>query len=167
MEDVTDFMRMRRTATEQKRLTEELRTRAERMEMEMFQRAQDVQEANHRIEATNLELVALNKELEAFSYSVSHDLRAPLRSIDGFSQVLMEDHAAQLPPEAQGYLHRVRAATQRMSVLIDDLLNLSRVSQGAHAHRKGAAQRTGRCHRGRTAAKQSLHGSWTSGSSPD
>ena len=116
-------------ATEQKRLTEELRTQAERMEMEMFQRAQEVQEANRRIEATNLELVALNKELEAFSYSVSHDLRAPLRSIDGFSQVLMEDHAGHLPPEAQGYLHRVRAATQRMSVLIDDLLNLSRVSR--------------------------------------
>jgi signal transduction histidine kinase len=70
-----------------------------------------------------------NTELEAFSYSVSHDLRAPLRSIDGFSQALLEDYAERLPPKAQDYLRRVRSAAQRMANLIDDLLDLSRVER--------------------------------------
>ncbi len=72
---------------------------------------------------------ATSRELEAFSYSVSHDLRAPLRSIDGFSQAVLEDAGDKLDPEARGHLDRVRAAAQRMASLIDDLLNLSRVSR--------------------------------------
>ncbi|WP_211467111.1 ATP-binding protein [Collimonas silvisoli] len=70
-----------------------------------------------------------NQELEAFSYSISHDLRAPLRAIDGFSQALLEDHAEQLDAEGQHYLQRVRAAAKRMGELIDDLLELSRVER--------------------------------------
>ena len=77
----------------------------------------------------NTELAAANKELEAFAYSVSHDLRAPLRSIDGFSQALLEDYADKLDEQGEGYLQRVRAASQRMGHLIDDLLNLSRVTR--------------------------------------
>jgi two-component system NtrC family sensor kinase len=75
------------------------------------------------------ELKYKNKELEAFSYSVSHDLRAPLRSIDGFSQALIEDYASALDETAQNYLNRIRAAAQRMAVLIDDMLLLSRISR--------------------------------------
>jgi PAS domain S-box-containing protein len=74
-------------------------------------------------------LDAANRELEAFSYSVSHDLRAPLRSIDGFSQALIEDYADRIDQAGRSYLQRVRAATQRMGMLIDDLLNLSRVTR--------------------------------------
>jgi PAS domain S-box-containing protein len=75
------------------------------------------------------QLEAVNKELEAFSYSVSHDLRAPLRSIDGFSLALLEDYAGKLDDEADQYLRRIRAAAQRMAQLIDDLLKLARVTR--------------------------------------
>jgi light-regulated signal transduction histidine kinase (bacteriophytochrome) len=75
------------------------------------------------------ELTAVNRELEAFSYSVSHDLRAPLRAIDGFSQALVEDFGAQLDSDGREYLRRVRAAAQRMGLLIDDLLSLSRLTR--------------------------------------
>lgn len=75
------------------------------------------------------QLLAVNKELEAFSYSVSHDLRAPLRSLDGFSQALLEDYAKILDETGKDYLNRVRAASQRMGQLIDDMLNLARVTR--------------------------------------
>ncbi|MBK8257428.1 MAG: hypothetical protein IPK82_32765 [Polyangiaceae bacterium] len=73
--------------------------------------------------------VAANRELEAFSYSVAHDLRTPLRGIDGFSQALLEDYGDKLDAEGQEHLRRVRAAAQRMAQLIDDLLSLSRVTR--------------------------------------
>jgi PAS domain S-box-containing protein len=75
------------------------------------------------------ELAAANKELETFSYSVSHDLRAPLRSIDGFSQALLEDYGKTLDENGKEYLQRVRKATQRMAQLIDDMLRLSRLTR--------------------------------------
>jgi signal transduction histidine kinase len=76
-----------------------------------------------------VELETINKEIESFSYSVSHDLRAPLRAIDGFSQALIEDFADKLDDRGQDYLRRVRHGAQRMALLIDDMLNLSRVTR--------------------------------------
>lgn len=82
-----------------------------------------------RVAERTAQLEAVNRELEAFSYSVSHDLRAPLRSIDGFSQALIEDHGEHLDAVAHDHLNRVRRAAQRMGMLIDDLLRLARVSR--------------------------------------
>jgi len=82
-----------------------------------------------RVLERTAELAATNRELEAFSYSVSHDLRAPLRSISGFSQALLEDYSDRLDDDAQDMLKRVNTAGQRMAQLIDDLLNLSRVTR--------------------------------------
>jgi light-regulated signal transduction histidine kinase (bacteriophytochrome) len=92
------------------------------METEVFLRAQEVQEVNRQLRIANA-------ELDAFSYSVSHDLRAPLRSIDGFSQILLEDYLDKLDAEGQQYLRKVRESSQQMAQLIDDLLNLSRVTR--------------------------------------
>jgi light-regulated signal transduction histidine kinase (bacteriophytochrome) len=86
-------------------------------------------QAEHDLLERQVNLDAANRELEAFSYSVSHDLRAPLRSIDGFSLALLEEYNDRLDAAGRDYLHRVRAATQRMGALIDDLLNLSRVTR--------------------------------------
>ena len=82
-----------------------------------------------QIERSNQELAALNQEIEAFSYSVSHDLRGPLRSMDGFSLALIEDYGDKLDDEAKDSLQRIRAASQRMGRLIDELLGLSRVTR--------------------------------------
>jgi len=87
------------------------------------------QDLEKRVDQRTAQLETANRELEAFAYSVSHDLRAPLRGIDGFSQLLLEQHNDQLDDKAKGYLGRVRGGAQRMAQLIDDLLNLSRVSR--------------------------------------
>lgn len=86
-------------------------------------------ELEHRVAVRTAQLETSNKELEAFSYSVSHDLRAPLRGIDGWSQALLEDYGSQLDEQGQLYLTRVRSETQRMGRLIDDLLQLSRLTR--------------------------------------
>jgi PAS domain S-box-containing protein len=94
---------------------------------------QEIQELNigleQRVVERTTELEAANKELEAFSYSVSHDLRAPLRAVDGFSQAVLEDYGAQLPEEGRRDLQTIREGAQRMGVLIDDLLRFSRLSR--------------------------------------
>lgn len=108
----------------------EIREQLLRREMEALE-ARAVRELAETRATLVKELERKNKELEAFSYSVSHDLRAPLRSIDGFSQALLEDHADVLDAVGKNYLGRVRAAAQRMGELIDDLLQLSQVGRAA------------------------------------
>jgi signal transduction histidine kinase len=88
-----------------------------------------IEEEHERLMQSHIALAAANEELEAFSYSVAHDLRAPLRAIQGFSQALLEDHAAHIDAKGQEYLGRVSNAALRMSGLIDDLLTLSRISR--------------------------------------
>ncbi len=86
-------------------------------------------ELEQRVQDRTAELESANQELEAFSYSVAHDLRGPLRGMDGFSQALIEDYAGKLDATARDYLQRIRAGAQRMGMLIDDLLELARVSR--------------------------------------
>jgi PAS domain S-box-containing protein len=91
--------------------------------------AREIRDLNQRLERHVGQLTTLNAELESFSYSVSHDLRGPLRSIDGFSALLLEDYGERLDEEGRGYLQRVRAATARMGDLIEGLLRLSRITR--------------------------------------
>ena len=105
-------------------VTAAIRNVTDRREIE-----REIQDLNMVLQRRATELEVANRELESFSYSVSHDLRAPLRTIDGFSQALLEDYRDQLPGDAQNFLERVRNAAQRMAKLIDDLLELSRISR--------------------------------------
>ena len=112
----------RRTVLKSNRdVTEERRAREEVRKL--------TQELEQRVKDRTAQLEASNQELEAFAYSVSHDLRAPLRGIDGWSLALVEDYGPSLDQTAHQYLDRVRAETQRMGHLIDDLLKLSRLTR--------------------------------------
>jgi signal transduction histidine kinase len=119
VEDVTEFVNLKRQNLEDAKHAE---SRLNQMEIEIYQQSQRVDEANRELRDANI-------ELEAFSYSVSHDLRAPLRAVDGFSHVLAERYQEVLDEKGRHYLGLIREAGQRMTRLIDDLLKLSRVTR--------------------------------------
>lgn len=123
-------------AITQARLHESVKCHAQELELRILERTRELVDAHAKLQGTNAELMKLtaelkaaNKELEAFSYSVSHDLRAPLRAIDGFSRIVLEDYASQLPEDGRTYLQDVRANTLQMGRLVDDLLTFSRLSR--------------------------------------
>ena len=112
--------------------TRELDRRAsesERLNRAMVNLMEDLQEANLNLTRITAQLESSNEELKSFAYSVSHDLRAQLRAIDGFSQALVEDYNDKLDEAGRDYLSRVRSGAEKMAALIDDLLVLSRASR--------------------------------------
>ena len=131
---VDAFNEMLDEIRDQTRALESSNRRLEQESAERKRAREEVLKLNRELEVKVLErtrqLRASNQELESFCYSVSHDLRAPLRSISGFSQALVEDVGDDIPEESRRYLDRIIASTLRMGQLIEDLLNLSRVSRG-------------------------------------
>jgi len=116
-------------AEELEKNLKELQTEIRRRECAEEKVFKLIEELEQRVKERTAELEAANKELESFAYSVSHDLRAPLRSLDGFSQALLEDYLESLDEQGRDYLRRIRAASQRMGLLIDDILKLSRINR--------------------------------------
>lgn len=118
-EDVTDFVMMKAIQNEKEQESSEA---IRRMEMEIFSKAQTIQKFNKELES-------VNSELESFSYSVSHDLRSPLRAINGYAKMIEEDFADKLDSEGKRMLNVIKDNARNMGLLIDDLLDFSKLGR--------------------------------------
>jgi signal transduction histidine kinase len=127
--DVTDLARISEEGQELRGRTAELEREVVRRNLELDAANHQLREANGKLSELDSAMTASNRELDAFSYSVAHDLRGPLRSVEGFSQMLAQDYGDRLDAEGRRRLEIVRASAQRMSQLIDDLLRLTQMSR--------------------------------------
>ena len=145
--DITERKKVEEKAQAGQAELQRLLLEAERSRQVLLSLLEDQKEAEEQIHQLNRKLeqrvrertallTAANQELEAFSYSVSHDLRAPLRALHGFSAALQEDYATQLDEQGRHYLFRIQEAAQRMGQLINDLLNLSKVTRAEFSRRE-------------------------------
>jgi signal transduction histidine kinase/CheY-like chemotaxis protein len=137
VEDVTEFVRLKQQGTEQQKLTEDLRTQAGQMESEIYQRAAQVQKANQRLQAKNVELLHAKEEAERgskfkdqFLSTMSHELRTPLNAILGFSDLLADESYGPLNERQQRYVNHVHTGGKHLLSLINDILDLSKIEAG-------------------------------------
>ena len=143
VEDVTEFIRLKEEEAARNKVNEGLNNRLHETEMEIFKRSAEIQEINKKlldeigerkkqedaVKNLNAELTEANHELESFTYSVSHDLRAPLRAVSGYSEILIEDYGSQLDSEAHRLMESIISNAERMGALIDALLDFSRLGR--------------------------------------
>jgi signal transduction histidine kinase len=125
VKDATEFVKLK----EEHKLTEGLIKRTEEMEVEIYTRSQELQAAREILEQKNAELTRSHAEMESFSYSVSHDLRAPLRAVNGYAVMLVEDYDTVLDAEGKRLLGEIQKNSKKMGELIDDLLALSKLGR--------------------------------------
>ena len=122
--------KLKQELIDRKLAEEEVRKLNTELEQRVLERTIALSVSEHSLRERSIQLEAANKELEAFAYSVSHDLRAPLRAIKGFSQILLKDFSANLNEEGMDFLQRISQAASQMSELIESLLSLSRLTRG-------------------------------------
>ena len=137
VEDVTGFMRLKQQGLAQEKIAEELRTHAGQMEVEVYQRAAEVQEANRRLEATNQELLRAKEEAERgsrfkdqFLSTMSHELRTPLNAVLGFSDLLADASYGPLNDRQRRYVEHIHTGGKHLLSLISDILDLSKIEAG-------------------------------------
>ena len=129
LEKVALMEKLQQELNERKQAEEEIRKLNAELEQRVMERTLALSESESNLRERSIQLETANKELEAFSYSVSHDLRAPLRAINGFSQILLREYSAELKGEGQDFLKRISQAASQMGDLIESLLSLSRLSR--------------------------------------
>lgn len=129
VEDVTEFVRLKKAQMQEAQVSKELRSRAEKMEAEVFQRSCELDEVNQQLRTVNQELKIANGDLEAFTYSVSHDIKGPLRIMQGFAHALLHDHLDKLDQEARECVVHISTASAKVIDLVRDLLAFSQLSR--------------------------------------